>query len=199
MASLTAHHNLTPRPLALLSITGIATFQHPFFSSSACPLPAPPSESDVAAHLSGPITVGVLPSGTLTVFTLDKLTPDGAKNDVYTPPAPAPGVRSNRGDLYDYYLFHNLFPVLVGDIDPGYGPGTQVADWPPTVLIHGNADPDVALDVSLHMHENLGGDKVKLFVAEGQGHLFEDVSWWEDETEGMGVVREAVACLDGIV
>ena len=197
MATLTAHHSMTPRPRALLSITGIATFQHPFFSSSAC-LPPIPSLADISEYLSGPAVVGEVPPGTPGVFTPDKLTPDGAKNPAYTPSPPLVG-HSDRADLYEYYLYHNAFPAFVKDIDPGYGPNPPAADWPPTVIFHGNADPAVSLDVSLHMQERLGRDKVKLFIAEGQGHLFEDNNWWEDDTAGMAVVRNAVAYLDTIV
>ena len=198
MATLVAHHYLTPPPLALLSITGIATFQHPFFSSSVCLAPKPSTEDDMAQHMAGPAVVGVSPPWMPAIFTLDKLSPDGAKNLDYSYPAPGES-HSNRGDLYEYYLHRNEFPALVGAIDSGFDPKHSAADWPPTVIIHGDSDPAVAFDVSLHMQKSLGEDKVKLFVAKGQAHLFEDANWWEDETEGMGTVRDAVACLDSIM
>lgn len=194
MTTLTAHHNLAPPPLALLSITGIPTFQHPFFSSSVLLHPEPLSPSDVSPLLSRPVSVGTPIPGRPAVFTLGKLTPDGTKNPEYSPPAQA----EEAPGLYGYHLYRNEFPSLVGAVDPGYKPGRQ-RDWPPTVMIHGNDDYEVSVDVCLHMHEVLGEDRVKVFVAEGQGHLFEEGSWWEDEGAEMVAVREAVECLEGIV
>lgn len=195
MATLIAHHNLAPSPLALLSITGIPTFQHPFFSSSVLLTPQPPTPTSVSPLLSRPVSVGTPMSSRHPVFTLDKLTPPGGKNPEYTPPKKE-GEGEEAPGLYEYYLYHNEFPSLVRPIDPGY-PAPRA--WPPTVIIHGNDDYDVSVDVSLHMQEALGEVKVKLFVAEGQGHLFDEGSWWEDGGPGMEAVREGLGCLGGIV
>ena len=193
MATLTAHHNLTPPPLALLSITGIPTFQHPFFSSSVLLSPEPPTPSCVSPLLSRPVSIGTPIPSRPSVFTIDKLSPSGGKNPEYTRPKKE---EEEAPSLYDYYLYHNEFPPLVSPIDPGY-PAPRA--WPPTVIIHGNDDYEVSVDVSLHMQETLGEENVKLFVAEGQGHLFEEASWWEDGAPGMEAVREALGCLGDIV
>lgn len=198
MATLTAHHNLIPPPLALLSITGIPTFQHPFFSSSVLLTPGPLSETDMAPHLSRPLSVGKPKPGRPAVFTHDKLTSSGAKNPEYPAQEEKGEEEEEPPGLYGYYLYRNEFPSLVDPIDPGYTTKTR-PDWPVTVIIQGNDDYDVSVDVSLYMLDVLGDEKVKMFVAEGQGHLFEEASWWEDEGPGMEVVRDAVGCLEDIV
>ncbi|SPO01535.1 uncharacterized protein DNG_04208 [Cephalotrichum gorgonifer] len=202
MATLVVHHNLAPPPLALLSITGITTHQHEFFRSSVLLTPEPIPEAAVAGHLdpSGPIVVGKGAPDDPVVFTLDKLTPDGAKNPAYTAPVQAPLDPYRRGCLYEYYLHRNAFPALVADIDPGFeSASTSGRSWPPTVIIQGDDDYSVSMDVSVHMRDMLGEDRVKLFLAKGQGHLFEAASWWEDDGAGMDAVREAIAALDTIV
>ncbi|KAG8419625.1 hypothetical protein J3458_004481 [Metarhizium acridum] len=49
------------------------------------------------------------------------------------------------------------------------------------------------------MGNSLGEDKMKLLVAEAQGHLYELTKFIEDDAPGMDTVREAVWCLDEIV
>ncbi|KAK1245996.1 hypothetical protein MKX07_005065 [Trichoderma sp. CBMAI-0711] len=206
MAALIAHH-CHPKPLALFSIEGINTFRHRFFNSSVL---IPDEEIPHAAlekHIAGPMQVGDMKPDEST-FVLNKLTPEGAKNPDFAPPkAPeqTSSDESHRGMLYDYYTFNNSFVDLVGDVDPGYQWAKQpdakdrVAEWPKTVVFHGNNDPDVELNVSEEMRDRLGEDKVTLFVAKGQPHLFELEKFMEDDAPGMDAVRQAVAKLDEIV
>jgi len=214
LATLTAHH-LTPKPLALLSITGISTFQHPFFSSSTLLTPKPLTDENMAPHLNMDGPIATRTAAGPTPFVLERLTSSGAKNTDYVPPKPEDedarnGPGYSRGMLYDYYLYHNKFPVLVGSIDPGYGPvfvesgeekklAPGKEDWPPTVIIHGDDDYDVSMDVSEHMVNALGEERVSLFLAGGQGHLFEREWFLEDEEDAMGAVRDAVERLVAIV
>ncbi|KAL0945018.1 endomembrane protein 70-like protein [Colletotrichum truncatum] len=209
MASLTAHH-LTPPPIALMSITGITTFRHHFFNSSVLLTPEPIVEAQMAHHLSAPESVGTTSANDPRVFDLDKLLPDGAKNTKFNPPIVPISEDGNadefpRGCLYDYYLYRNEFVDLVGDIDPGYewaksgDSKDRIGAWPPTTIIQGDADPDVDLAVSTHMVDCLGEDKVKLFLAKGQDHLFEATRFLEDNVDGMDAVRQAVANLESDV
>ncbi|KAI8273362.1 hypothetical protein K4K60_010936 [Colletotrichum sp. SAR11_57] len=110
-----------------------------------------------------------------------------------------------RGCLYDYYLYRNEFPGLVGDIDPGYewakaaSAKDKVAAWPLTTIIQGNSNEDVDLAVSTHMVGCLGEDKAKLFLAEGQPHRYEATRFLEDDVDGMDAVRQAVSNLEADV
>ncbi|KAL5093339.1 hypothetical protein Trisim1_011144 [Trichoderma cf. simile WF8] len=207
MASLIAHH-CQPKPLALFSIQGINTFHHPFFNSSIQTAGEEIPHDSMEKYIAGPIQVGEMPIDEST-FVLDKLTPDGAKNPSFTPPMPAAGTSSAdntyRGMLYDYYTFDNSFLSIVGSVDPGYQWGKlpeskdRVAQWPQTVIFHGNKDPDVELNVSEDMRDCLGEDRVTLIIADGQPHLYELEKFIEDDAPGMDAVREAVARLDEIV
>ncbi|KAI8305370.1 Lipase 2 [Colletotrichum sp. SAR11_240] len=209
MASLTAHH-FTPSPIALLSVTGITTFRHRFFNSSVLLTPEPIAESQMSHHLAAAVSVGTTSANNPQVFHLDKLLPDGTKNanfDVTTVPITEDGNTDEfpRGCLYDYYLYRNEFPGLVGDIDPGYewakaaSAKDKVAAWPPTTIIQGNSDEDVDLAVSTHMVGCLGEDKAKLFLAEGQPHRYEATRFLEDDVDGMDAVRQAVSNLEADV
>ncbi|KAJ0386152.1 hypothetical protein COL922a_004915 [Colletotrichum nupharicola] len=209
MASLTAHH-FTPSPIALLSVTGITTFRHRFFDSSVLLTPEPIAESQMSHHLAAAVSVGTTSANNPQVFHLDKLLPDGTKNanfDVTTVPITEDDNTDEfpRGCLYDYYLYRNEFPGLVGNIDPGYewakaaSAKDKVAAWPLTTIIQGNSDEDVDLAVSTHMVGCLGEDKAKLFLAEGQPHRYEATRFLEDDVDGMDAVRQAVSNLEADV
>ncbi|EQB53620.1 hypothetical protein CGLO_06635 [Colletotrichum gloeosporioides Cg-14] len=197
-------------PIALLSVTGITTFRHRFFNSSVLLTPEPIAESQMSHHLAAAVSVGTTSANNPQVFYLDKLLPDGTKNanfDVTTVPITEDGNPDEfpRGCLYDYYVYRNEFPGLVGDIDPGYewakaaSAKDKVAAWPPTTIIQGNADEDVDLAVSTHMVGCLGEDKAKLFLAEGQPHRYEATRFLEDDVDGMDAVRQAVSNLEADV
>lgn len=170
----------------------------------------------MAPFINGPIQVGETPPGTASAFRLDKLLPDGTKNTDYKPPPQAPKTADaavvepeySRGALYDYYTYKNGWLDLVGAVDPGYDWAKELASsaaearrkkWPYTVIFHGDDDYDVPLDVSEQMRDSLGEDKVSLFVAKDQPHLYELNKFIEDDDAGMEAVRKAVARLDEIV
>lgn len=107
-----------------------------------------------------------------------------------------------RGLLYDYFLYENLFPDLIGgrEVDRGYDSLLPEGNWPMTVMIQGDADDDVDPAVCRDVAGKLG-ERAILFVAEGEGHLFERSKYWEEveADEGMVAVRRAVEALDGVV
>ncbi|KAL7794401.1 hypothetical protein V8C37DRAFT_376515 [Trichoderma ceciliae] len=205
MAALVAHE-CEPKPLALFSIQGINTFRHRFFNSSTQTASIEIPYSSVEKCIAGPIQVGSKRPGKST-FVLEKLTADGAKNPSFTPPShhEVGPDEAQRDMLYDHYTFNNAFVDMVGSVDPGYQwaklPGAEgrLARWPETVVFHGNNDPDVELNVSEDMRDCLGEDKVSLFIADGQPHLYELERFMEDEAPGMDVVKQSVARLDEIV
>lgn len=202
MAGLVAHH-LQPPPLALLSISGIATFHHPFFHSSTQLTPSPIPTSEVEHFFNGPVIVGSAPEYDAWAFSTAMLLPSStAKNPDYVHPKP-PAEKSatekeieKRNSLYDYFLYENAFGDIVGEVDPGFDwaleKGEKWKVWPPTIFIQGNADVDVDKDVCVSAADKLG-EKARFFMAEGQPHLFEASSFLEDETAAMGTVRAAIA------
>ncbi|KAK2609258.1 hypothetical protein QQS21_002192 [Conoideocrella luteorostrata] len=210
--TLLAHHH-PQKPLALLSIQGINSFRHEFFNSSTMLTPEPIPDSVMAPIIAGPTVIGETPDGSPSVFSVDKLRADGSRNVDFKPPlVPAASNDSDnsadlRGMLYDYYIYKNQWVELLGNIDPGYAwakedsqeSRARVAKWPPTVVFHGNQDYDVVLGVSEEMRDCLGPEKVTLLIADGQEHLYELRKFIEDDEPGMDTVRQAVACLDGIV
>lgn len=205
MAAIIAHQ-CESKPLALLSIQGINTFRHRFFNSSLLLAEQEIPPSTMEKFITGPMESGDDMHPDESAFVLDKLTSDGAKNPNYRPPKTESTNRSiYRGMLYDYYTFNNSFVDLVGSVDPGYqwaklpDAKDRVAQWPKTVIFHGNNDPDVELNVSEDMRNCLGEDKVTLIIADGQPHLYELEKFIEDDAPGMDVVRQSVARLDEIV
>jgi hypothetical protein len=206
MASLLGHHAI-PKPIALLSITGIPTFQHRFFRSSTLLTPEALTEADMARHLNGPVEIGTPETNGNSAFYLGKLTSEGKANRSFMPPMPvgSTGDDCPRGYLYDYYLYWNKYPDMVREVDPGFGtpdepPSVEFRKaWPTTIIIQGDDDYDVSMDVSSHMADSMGEDKVKLFLAAEQGHLFEHRRFIEDIDVAMNTVREAVKCLDSVV
>ncbi|KAI1123411.1 alpha/beta-hydrolase [Nemania abortiva] len=205
-ATLVAHH-LQPSPLALLSITGIPTFRHPFFNSSTLIPPEPFTTAQVQKYFDEPVSVGSTPVADSMIFYPGSLTESGAKNAGFKRPKPACSPSGgdggiSRGCLYDYYVYENAFLPMLESVDLGYewakyDPQSQkLADWPPTVFIHGNSDPDVDVDVPITAAGCLGSEKAKLIMAEGQEHLFEAACFLEDEGVGMDAVRRAIKELD---
>lgn len=109
-----------------------------------------------------------------------------------------------RGLLYDYFVYENVFPDLIGgrEVDRGFdSPPPPAGDkWPMTVMIQGDADDDVDPAVCGDVAGVLG-ERARLFVAEGKGHLFERSKFWEEVEgdEGLVSVRRAVEALDAVV
>lgn len=206
MACLVAHH-CSPSPRALLSIQGINTFRHKFFNSSTLLTPEPIPDEQVAQFSTGPPIVGVTTTGTASKFYVDKLTADGGKNTQFVAPKAPPSnatdnFHDDRSVLYDYYTYNNAWLDMVRDIDPGYdwatGDEERRTKWPPTVIFHGDQDYDVDLDVSKDMASKLG-DRVRLTVAPGKPHLYENTLFLEDGDSGMAAVKKSIAYLDDII
>ncbi|KAI0481936.1 Alpha/Beta hydrolase protein [Xylariaceae sp. FL0804] len=206
MASLIAHH-VKPAPAAMLCITGIPTFQHSFFRSSAVLVPGPMKEEQAAKYLEGPVEVGTITPGDPAVFMVNKLLPSGQRNQDYSGESrPADAAQNpdllGREYLYDYFVYHNAYQILVGGVDPGFQWAEDPASkekleaWPTTIFIQGDQDPDVPPEIITSAVDSLGPEKAVLFMARGEEHLFEAESYLEDDIEYMTTVRDAVTALD---
>ncbi|CAH0031572.1 unnamed protein product [Clonostachys rhizophaga] len=206
LVALILNHYLPP-PLAVLSIAGINTFRHPFFNSSTLLVQEPIHNEMVTRALDGPVVTGTKKAGFVGIFHPDKLTAIGSKNVnyVYPPEIEESTEATQRGLLYEYLIYKNQYLNIVGNLDRGYDwakdpeYGFKVKDWPVSIVIHGDADRGVPLDVSEQMRACLGQDKVVIFVAKGQDHLFELDRFIEDLGPEMDTVRSAVAYLVDIV
>ncbi|KAL1840233.1 hypothetical protein VTK73DRAFT_3816 [Phialemonium thermophilum] len=200
MASLIAQH-LQPKPLALLSDTGIPTFDHPFFRSSHQIEDPLLSRDDADGYCAEPLSVGQTP---LSLFRLDMLLPSGARNPDVTPAKPV----ALRHRLYAYFVRTNAYGDLVGKVDRGFGwarrdpagrRDDELADWPVTVFIQGDDDHDTPVEVCASVAEALG-ERARFCLARGQDHCFEVNCFLEDgDRPGMEAVREALGELDQAV
>jgi acetyl esterase/lipase len=86
-----------------------------------------------------------------------------------------------RVTLFFYMTRLGLWTEIVSGIDPHESPEALVpycpilnlsAKFPPLLLLHGTADPDVPVEQSIAMHEALEkiGGEVELITVEGGGH-----------------------------
>lgn len=199
--------NANQPPIALLCITGIPTFHHTFFHSNTLLTPEPIEDEEMVCYINSAVEVGTTPEYNGTIFNVARLLPSGLRNPEYCHPKrpedTAASVKWERGALYDYYLYKNQFPVLLGSVDPGFEwakvDQERLKAWPTTIFIQGDEDYDVSPDLVLDTVEKLGSNKAKLFLAHKQGHLFEATSFLEDDAAGMDVVRSAIKCLDELV
>ncbi|KAF8155378.1 Alpha/Beta hydrolase protein [Mycena galopus ATCC 62051] len=220
LAALLAHH-CDPKPIALLCITGIPTFQHPFFNSSYLIPPDEVRDEDVEGMLSEPVSVGTSPYQ--LTFAVGMLDAEGKRNSAFelqdrepgSVPEEAQGIyrphyqqpqEPNRGLLYDYFVRKNMYPTLVDRaVDPGFEWArdphykSQLAAWPVTVFIQGDDDPDVPMRVSKDAADALGPGRGVFCLAQGMNHLYEADKFLEDGGLGMDAVREAVRALDEAV
>lgn len=108
-----------------------------------------------------------------------------------------------RALLYRYLIHKNRWPDLTAALDGGRAwhawSAARRAQWPPTVIFHGSGDAAVPLAISEELRDVMGADRVALFVADGQDHLFERALFLEDAAPGMDAVRDAVAKLVAVV
>lgn len=203
LASLIAHH-LEP-PIAIVSISGIMTFQHPFFQSSVRLTTNLITNKLAETIIQGPLVVGTSPMYDPWFFYVDKLqTPAGTRNLSFIHPR-APSIKKdediaaeNRRQLYDFFVYHNEYNKLLGAIDPGFVwtdfDHSKLLKWPFTIIITGDKDKDVDTDVSVSIARRLG-EKALLLIAPDQPHMFEATKFLEDGGAEMDVIREAINAL----
>jgi len=93
-------------------------------------------------------------------------------------------VTKGRGRFYLYCRQNGLWPKEVAGWDPEKEPAKFVrfcpeknvdADYPPTLLLHGDKDTDVPVELSKRMDAELTRQKVEheLIIMQGMGHSFD--------------------------
>lgn len=203
LATLIAHH-LEP-PIALLSISGILTFQHPFFQSSVRLTSSLISNEIAETFLQGPVVVGTSPTYDPWFFHMDMLQRStGMQNLTFIHPRvptfkkEEDTMAENRRQLYELFVHHNEYNKMLGVVDPGFAwtksEPSKCSKWPITIIVTGSKDEDVDKDVSISTANQLGG-KALLFIAPDQPHMFEATKFLEDEVAEMNVIREAIKAL----
>lgn len=154
---------VTPRPKALLSLSGYGDITSPWYSR--------PSPFYLRQRL---------------------VSKEDAYRSVGTACVCEPPKTGHRGTFYLYCRQQGIWPKEITDHDPDsepkwfdpYCPARNVsAKYPPTVLIHGTADTDVPYEESARMDEQLsrfGIDHKFLRVPGGSHCLFEDAPTVKD-------------------
>ena len=189
----------------MLASSGIPTFRHPFFNSSRQISNDPIEEDDIEQILAEPVSVGTCPT---SIFDTNSLHPSGAKNHEFDRSSMAPvdrnGQHPYRGIVYDYLVQSNEYLAYVSKVDPGFDWATaktsdrKLSEWPKTVLLQGDRDEDVDMDVCRSVATKLG-DKADLIMSPGQGHRFGRESFLEDQGPGMDDIMKAVTVLENFV
>jgi acetyl esterase/lipase len=146
--SLLAGAKLSPRPTVIVSWFGYGDMTGAWYTTPDSSMPDAEAESEASAWASV-----------------------GSK-----PVAELPAVH-NRRRFYNYARQHGLRGKLIGGDDiPPYCPAFLVTpEFPPTLLIHGDADAAVPVEQSLQMAESLreAGVEHETLIVPGVGHSFD--------------------------
>ncbi|RDW80392.1 hypothetical protein BP5796_05090 [Coleophoma crateriformis] len=186
-------------PKAVLSYYGIPTFSHPLFNKSHVFF-EPVVELQVAHFLNEDMQLGETEPH--AIFDLSCLNDDGSPNPTYERPKtlrvegeePFP-----RGMLYDYFTEKNLYPSLIGPLDEPFRDGSWSKELtrPKFIMIHGDADVDVPIELQQAIADELGPERARLLVVPGVEHNFDEGLYWDDER--LVKIREAWGLLDQVV
>jgi len=114
---------------------------------------------------------------------------------------PITGLAEGRGAVYLYARQQGVWPSLVADHDPvaerqwfaSFEPVRNLSpEYPPTMLLHGEADTDVPYEKSVRMADELKGLGVPCeFVTNPEwGHLFDQGQWDASVTEAVSRVLD---------
>lgn len=187
-------------PKAFLSYYGIPTFSHPFFNKSHV-FYEPILESQVSHFLNEIVQVGE--TNPEAAFDLSCLNDDGSPNPAYErrKPLQVGGEETlDRGMLYDYFTEKNLFPSLIGLLGKPFEDGSwskKEITHPKIIMIHGDADVDVPIELQQAAADELGPERAKLVVVPGMEHNFDVGLYWDDAK--LLKVKEAWRLLDQVV
>lgn len=116
--------------------------------------------------------------------TFDRLTEDEAQRAIGETELVDGAADPARRDYYLWCRQNGLWPLKVGDHDPisetdwfvPYSPAENVSEtYPPTLLLHGNADTDVPYEQSVHMASRLvaAGVEHEMITIAGGPHGFD--------------------------
>ena len=172
--TLMAGVHVSPKPRALVSFFGYGDVAGAWYSRPDPFYCAQPAVEEAVARAA----VGRVGSGAVT---------DGP---------------AARGAFYLYCRQHGLWPREVVGLDPDREPGafdrycparSVQADFPPTLLLHGDADTDVPYEQSVQMAAALeaAGVEHELVTVPGGPHGFDRDATLEDNTPAGAAVAKA--------
>jgi hypothetical protein len=196
----------------VFSYYGSPNFHAPFFRSSRIVNPEPVKYSELT-YIYDDKVVSTGLTAPSDAFDPTCLTPELKRNPKWVRsteelPALAEGFKP-RGWLYDYFVQENRYPVLFPDVwrdfsaVQGAAKGVARDGFPKVVMIHGDEDIDVPLELASDFEKflkgELGDGSARLVVVKGVAHSFDDGLFLEDETPEMHAIKEAWRLLDNIV
>jgi len=186
---------MSPKPLAIFSYYGVPTFDHEFFRSRKLWGPEPYKKVQFEKFLIEPVSTGSTPSE--DAFSLECLSADGSRNPDYLQPKAAEmSSELQRAYLYDWLVQENQYPDLVREVDKGPSDPSW-SNYPPTIMIHGDVDEDVPMELSQMMIGTIGPTPAKLYIASGQPHNFDEGLFLGDPA--LSIVEDAWKALDAII
>ncbi|KAE9370886.1 alpha/beta-hydrolase [Stipitochalara longipes BDJ] len=198
--SLLCGHNVSPRPIAILTYGGIPSISVPFFNSSKImgpPGKAPMQQAQIQAFLDEAASIGSTPNS--RAFHSSSLNSNLSRNLEFVMPKDEEGKGGlERLALVPWYIQTNAYSKkeMLGEVDKKLG-DERWKDFPGTVLVHGEKDVVVPYELDVELSKVIGPTPAKLFTAKGQNHNFEVPLFLGDP--GLAVVEEAWAALDEIV
>lgn len=182
--TLLAGGTIYPRPRALVSFYGYGDIVGPWYSTPSPFYCQQPAVSEEEAHA----VIGEIPLSGSPIMTRTSEVPD------------AP----DRSRFYLYCRQRGLWPQFATGVEPGkdlaallpYCPIEQIAaDYPPTLLLHGDADTDVPYEQSVAMAgalANAGMTHKLITIADGE-HGFD---WRVADPAVEAAFAEVLAFLD---
>jgi pimeloyl-ACP methyl ester carboxylesterase len=203
LAFLAAAHSgklLPTAPIAILSYYGVPTFTSPFFASSHV-IYESLKKSQVSHFLEEAVSTGI--TGPEDAFDISCLLDNGSPNPAYTKPKATREEEQplQRGMLYDYLVQENLYPSILGNVGIDFKgeiwDTTLENTMPKVVMVHGDKDIDVPIDLEREVISVLRENRARLVIVKRAGHNFDDGLYWDDK--GLEGVREAWRLLDGII
>jgi hypothetical protein len=140
---------MNPRPIAVLAYHSMPTVSASYFNNCkilGLPGAKPMLQSQVQSFLDEPATIGSTPAA--RAFDLSCLSSDLSENLEYQKPSEEERkAYPARLALVRWLLQTNAFPELLGGVDRDLG-DSGWKDFPGTILVHGDEDAVVPVELS---------------------------------------------------
>ncbi|KAH6715813.1 Alpha/Beta hydrolase protein [Leptodontidium sp. MPI-SDFR-AT-0119] len=183
------------RPIAILSYYGVTTTSDDMFKRERNPAQPKIPRAYIAHFLDEEASVGSTPPH--GAFHPESLLADLSRNPDFIVPASDESHPSRaRQLLAAYFAQEKMFASFMEDVDRDLEDPSW-RDYVPTIFVHGEADAAVPLQASVNLAKVIGPTPVKLFVAKGANHAFDEPLYLGDPE--MAAVEEGWAALEEVV